>query len=77
MRRCWESRRLCVATVIYDFACGGDSSAPGDSGFLGVCSEAIAVPVAGTAEKATVCELPSPGPGPNCSNPDDCKTFTR
>lgn len=21
MRRCWESRRLCVATVVYDFAC--------------------------------------------------------
>ncbi|XP_057641399.1 tumor necrosis factor receptor superfamily member 8 [Chionomys nivalis] len=40
------------------------------------CSGGQVVKFPGTAEKDTVCELPSPGPGPDCSNPDDCKTFT-
>ncbi|KAK7811141.1 hypothetical protein U0070_016081 [Myodes glareolus] len=41
------------------------------------CSGGQVVKSPGTAEKDTVCELPPPGPGPDCSNPDDCKTFTR
>ncbi|XP_035294295.1 tumor necrosis factor receptor superfamily member 8 isoform X1 [Cricetulus griseus] len=40
------------------------------------CSGGEVVKVPGTAEKDTVCELPSSGPGPDCSNPDDCKTLT-
>ncbi|XP_050009383.1 tumor necrosis factor receptor superfamily member 8 isoform X2 [Alexandromys fortis] len=40
------------------------------------CSGGQVVKFPGTAEKDTICELPSPGPGPDCSNPDDCKTFT-
>ncbi|XP_051029505.1 tumor necrosis factor receptor superfamily member 8 [Phodopus roborovskii] len=40
------------------------------------CSEGKVVKFPGTAEKDTVCELPSPGSGPDCSNPDDCKTLT-
>ncbi|KAL1776912.1 tumor necrosis factor receptor superfamily member 8 [Sigmodon hispidus] len=40
------------------------------------CSGGKVVKTPGTAEKDTVCELPSPGSGSDCSNPDDCKTLT-
>nr|XP_034359612.1 tumor necrosis factor receptor superfamily member 8 [Arvicanthis niloticus] len=40
------------------------------------CLEGKVVKFPDTAEKETICELPSPGSGPNCSNPDDCKTLT-
>lgn len=40
------------------------------------CSEKKVVKFPDTAEKNTICELPSPGSGPNGSNPDDCKTLT-
>ncbi|XP_055471049.1 tumor necrosis factor receptor superfamily member 8 [Psammomys obesus] len=40
------------------------------------CSGGKIVKVPGTAESDTVCELPSAGPGPDCSNADDCKTLT-
>ncbi|XP_031232845.1 tumor necrosis factor receptor superfamily member 8 [Mastomys coucha] len=39
------------------------------------CSEEEVVKFPGTAEKETICELPSPGSGPNCSDPDGCKTL--
>lgn len=40
------------------------------------CSGGQVVKFPGTAEKDTVCELPSSGPVRDCSNPDDCKTLT-
>lgn len=40
------------------------------------CSEKNVVKFPDTAQKNTICELPSPGSGPNGSNPDDCKTLT-
>ncbi|NP_033427.1 tumor necrosis factor receptor superfamily member 8 precursor [Mus musculus] len=40
------------------------------------CSGEEVVKSPGTAKKDTICELPSSGSGPNCSNPGDRKTLT-
>ncbi|XP_028715982.1 tumor necrosis factor receptor superfamily member 8 [Peromyscus leucopus] len=40
------------------------------------CPGGKVVKFPGTAEEDTICEFPSPGSGPDCSNPDDCKTLT-
>ncbi|XP_036034531.1 tumor necrosis factor receptor superfamily member 8 [Onychomys torridus] len=40
------------------------------------CPGGKVVKFPGTAEKDTVCEFPSPGSDPECSNPDECKTLT-
>uniref|UniRef100_A0A8C5V117 TNF receptor superfamily member 8 n=1 Tax=Microcebus murinus TaxID=30608 RepID=A0A8C5V117_MICMU len=41
-----------------------------------VCPRGQIVKFPGTAEKDTVCELPSPGTSPACSSPEDCKEPT-
>ncbi|XP_047419971.1 tumor necrosis factor receptor superfamily member 8 isoform X1 [Sciurus carolinensis] len=41
-----------------------------------VCPAGLVVKSPGTAEKDTVCGPPSPGAGPDCANPEDCKTLS-
>lgn len=58
--------------------CGGKRSVPGVFGLLHTKSEDIAVSPAGTAEKDTICEPPSPRASPDCStSPEDCEAPAR